>query len=43
MITGRLLKRENEKGYFLTSGEELANPKLNFSHAGSYVQIGGNA
>lgn len=36
-------KQRMEQGYLLTSGEDFKNPNLNFSHAGSYLQIGGNA
>jgi len=32
-----------EQGYLLTSDKELNNPNLNFSHAGNYIQIGGNS
>jgi len=35
-------KQRMEKGYFLTSGKELANPNLNFAHAASHIQVGGN-
>jgi len=36
-------KQRMEQGYLLTSDKELTNPNLNFSHAGNYIQIGGNA
>jgi hypothetical protein len=32
-----------EKGYLLTDGEDHTNPKLNFAHANSHIQTGGNA
>jgi hypothetical protein len=33
-----------EKGYLLTDGEDhTKNPKLNFAHANSHIQTGGNA
>jgi len=39
---GGFWKEKMEKGYFLTSGKDLENPKLNFSHVASHIQVGGN-
>lgn len=32
-----------QKGYRLDDGSDLINPKLAFAHAGSFIQVGGNA
>jgi len=31
------------RGYRLDNGEDLTNPKLTFTHAGSHIQMGSNA
>jgi len=31
-----------EKGYFLTSGEELTNPNLKYESARDYIALGSN-